>query len=406
MNKKDMSLNEKIKACRDINVLMGKNGLIQQLTKSTIETILNAELDEYLGYKKHEAKGRNSGDSRNGSSHKKIRSSSGDIELEIPRDRNGNFESKLIPKYAKSISSFDEKIISMYGKGLSTPDIQDHIKDIYGADISPAAISMITDKVVPLIKEWQNRKLKTIYAVVYFDAIYFYVHENNVVIKKAAYIAIGIDMDGKKDVLSITPGGNESASYWTTIFNDLKTRDVLQILITCIDGLPGLPEAMKEVFPKTRIQLCVIHMIRNSLKSVARKDKKQFMNDLKLVYQAETEAKALDARKALCHKWLKVYPKAVKPWFDHWHNVSGFYSYGEALRKTVYTTNIIESVNRQYRKVTKAKTIFPHDESLLKMLFLATRDIQKKWTGKIKNWDEILAQLKLAFGDEIMTPVV
>ena len=313
MSNKSTQRTKKLEDCKTMEDLMGKDGLIKNLLAGAIENILKAELDVHLGYKKHEAKGKRSGDSRNGFSHKKVQTTLGEVELEIPRDRNGSFEPKLLPKHTTNISIFDEKIISMYAKGMSTRDIQSHIKEIYGAEVSPAIVSMITDKVTPLVESWRNRALLAIYAILYFDAIFIFVHEGDKVVKKAVYICIGIDMQGNKDVLGLWLEEEESATFWRAVCENLKTRGVTKVLISCFDGLKGLPTAIKEAFPGVRVQLCTIHMIRNSLKYVEHKDKKTFMANLKDVYQAVDEPAALKALDALKTKWQKEYPKAVKP---------------------------------------------------------------------------------------------
>lgn len=386
----------KCKTAKDVNEL------VKKMTKSTLEKILQAELDEHLGYSKHESTGKNSGNSRNGSSQKTVRSSMGEMELDIPRDRNGNFEPILIKKHQKDIGEFDQRIISMYAKGMTTRDIQEHVKDIYGAEISPAMVSMITDKVEGLILEWQSRILEPIYTVAYFDAIYYKVKENGKIVSKAAYTCLAIDLEGHKDILGIWIGESESAKFWLTIFNELKNRGIKDILIACMDGLKGLPEALKITFPETETQLCVVHMIRNSIKFVSSKNQKTFIKDLKLVYQAASESEATTALDALVEKWGRVYPLAVNPWVNHWDKISTYFKYPADLRRMIYTTNAVESLHRQFRKVTKNRAVMPNDNALLKLLFLASRDIQKKWTMPVQNWSTTISQLHVIFGDRIM----
>ncbi len=399
--KEKFNYEEELKNCKSIEDLIGKNGLIKQMIKETLERLLQAELESHLGYKKHEAKGKNSGNSRNGDYSKTIRSSLGEVEVDIPRDRNGEFEPKIIKKHSKDISEFDEKIISMYAKGMTTRDIQDHVKDIYGVDISPTMVSMITDKIEDHIIEWQNRVLSTVYAVIYFDAIHYKVRENGKIISKAAYTCLGIDLEGHKDIVGIWIGENEGARFWMTIFNELRNRGVKDILIACMDGLKGLPEALKSVYPETEVQLCIVHMIRNSYKFVSSKNQKEFLKDLKKVYQAVSEEEAVVALDQLKTKWDK-YPLAVDPWIKNWNLVSIFFKYPAELRRIIYTTNAIEGLHRQFRKVTKTRSVLPNDGALLKILFLAARDIQKKWTMPMQDWSIIISQLHIIFEGRIM----
>lgn len=396
---KDVDLSNLAKECKSIKDI---NELVKMLTKDLVENALKAELDAHLGYKKSEVKGKNSGNSRNGTTLKTVRSSMGEMELDIPRDRNGEFEPVLVKKHQKDISEFDERIISMYAKGMTTRDIQDHVKDIYGADMSPAMVSMITDKVEGLVLDWQSRPLESIYAITYFDAIHYKVKDNGKVVCKAAYTCLGIDLEGNKDILGIWIGENESAKFWLAVFNELKNRGLKDILISCMDGLKGLPDALNLVFPDTETQLCIVHMIRNSIKYVASKNQKEFIQDLKLVYQAMSEAEASSALEKLIEKWGKTYPLAVNPWVNNWDKVSVYFKYPSELRRMIYTTNAVEALHRQFRKVTKNRAIMPNDNALLKLLFLASRDIQKKWTMPLQNWSLIISQLHLIFGDRIM----
>jgi transposase-like protein len=391
---------EELKNCKSVDDIVGKNGLIKKLIKNALESLLDAELENHLGYKKHEAKGKNSGNSRNGSSSKNIKSSYGEVEIDIPRDRNGEFEPAIIKKHERDISEFDEKIIGMYSKGMSTRDIQTHITELYGVEISPSLVSSITDKVQHLVSEWQSKALANVYAVAFFDAIHYKVRENGKIISKAAYTCLGVDVEGKKEILGVWIGENEGAKFWLSVFNQLKNRGVKDILIACMDGLKGLPEALKAVFPDTEIQLCIVHMIRNSMKFVGSKNQKEFIKDLKTVYQAPSETDAVASLDILKNKW-KQYPLAISPWYNNWENLSAYFKYPDELRRIIYTTNAVESVHRQYRKVTKNRVIFPNDESLLKLLFLASRDMQKKWTMPVRDWSIIISQLHIIFEDRV-----
>ena len=327
----------------------------------------------------------------------------GDMDVAIPRDRNGDYEPQLIKKYQNSVTQdMEEKILSMYAKGMTTGDIESHMRELYDIDISDSTISRITDKILPIVKEWQERPLEEVYAVVFMDAIHYHVRSEGRIVKRAVYIALGIDMNGKKDVLGMYVGENESAKFWLSIMNGLKNRGVEDILIACVDGLNGFPQAIEAVYPKTEIQQCIIHQIRNSTKFVSYKDIKKLMADLKLVYAAPTEETALNELELFKDKWDSKYPKIYKSWHDNWATLSTYFKYPEAVRRLIYTTNAIEGFNRQLRKVTKSKTVFPSDDSLLKMLYLATMDITKKWTGHRQDWGQIHSQLEIYFEERLI----
>lgn len=379
---------------------------IQELFKETIaefmEGSLEAEFDEELGYEPYDVKNKTTDNSRNGHSKKSLRTSMGKVEIDIPRDRNGDFEPQLIRKNQTSISQdMENKIISMYAKGMSTSDIADHIRDIYGLSVSDSTVSRITDKILPEAKEWQQRPLESVYAVVFMDAIHYHVRSEGQIIKKAVYIAIGVNMDGRKDVLGMWVGENESAKFWVGVLNSLRNRGVEDILIACTDNLTGFSQAIEAVFPKTDIQNCIIHQLRNSCKYVSYKDIKALMADLKKVYTAVDEEAALNALDAFATAWDAKYPKISKSWYDNWANLSTYFKFPPELRKLIYTTNTIEGFNRQLKKVTKAKSVFPTDDSLFKMLYLAMKDITKKWTGRRQDWSRIYAQLVIYYGDRI-----
>ena len=379
---------------------------IQKLFKETIaefmENGLEAELDEELGYSKYDYRNKETKNSRNGHSSKTLRTSFGDVEVSVPRDRKSEFEPQLLKKNQTSISQdIEEKILSMYAKGMTTGDIETHIRDIYGIEVSDTTISRITDKILPAAKEWQQRPLESIYAVVFLDAIHYHVRSEGQIVKKAVYIAIGVDLEGHKDVLGMWVGENESAKYWATVLNSLKNRGVEDILIVCTDNLTGFSAAIESVYPKTEIQNCIIHQLRNSSKYVSYKDIKALMADLKRVYAAVDEQSALDALEDFAEKWDKKYPKISESWRRNWPNLSTYFKFPEELRRLIYTTNNIEGFNRQLRKVTKSKSVFPTDDSLFKMLYLAMRDITKKWTGRRIDWGKIFAQLAVYYGDRI-----
>ena len=381
-------------------------GDIQQLFKETIaefmENGLDAELDEKLGYSKYDYRNKDTDNSRNGHSSKNLRTSFGDVEVSVPRDRKGEFEPQLLKKNQTSISQdIEDKILSMYAKGMTTSDIEAHIHDIYGVEVSDTTVSRITDKILPIAKEWQQRPLENIYAVVFMDAIHFHVRSEGQVIKKAVYIAIGIDLDGKKDVLGMWVGENESAKYWASVLNSLRNRGVEDIFIACTDNLTGFANAIEAVCPRTEIQNCIIHQLRNSTKYVSYKDIKALVADLKTVYAAVDESAAIDALDAFAEKWNGKYPKIAQSWRDNWPNLSTYFKYPEEVRRLIYTTNAIEGFNRQLRKVTKAKSVFPTDDSLFKMLYLAMTDITKKWTGRRQDWSRIHAQLTVYFEERM-----
>ena len=393
---------------RELLELAGVNGMddIQQLFRETIaefmETGLDAELDEHLGYDRYDTKEKDTDDSRNGHSSKTLRTSFGDTPIQIPRDRKGEFDPVLLRKNQTSISQdVEAKIISMYAKGMTTADIGDHIRDIYGIEVSESTVSRITDKVLPEAKEWQQRPLESVYAVIFMDAIHYHVRSEGQVVKKAVYIAIGIDLSGRKDVLGMWVGENESAKYWATVLNSLRNRGVEDIFIACTDNLTGFSNAIEAVFPRTDIQNCIIHQLRNSSKYVSYKDLKALMADLKQVYAAVDEPAAEEALDRFAERWDKKYPKISASWRANWANLSTYFKFPEELRRLIYTTNAIEGFNRQLRKVTKSKAVFPTDDSLFKMLYLAMLDITKKWTGRRQDWSVIHAQLAVYYADRM-----
>jgi len=385
-----------------INDVAGVQELFKEMVSTVLENGLEAELDEELGYSKYDYRNKQTDNSRNGYSEKTMKTSFGDMDISIPRDRKGDFDPQIIKKQQTTLSGdIEEKILSMYAKGMTTADIESHIREIYGIDVSDSTISRVTDKILPVVKEWQSRPLESIYAVVFMDAIHFHVRSEGQIIKKAVYIAVGINMDGIKDVLGMWVGENESAKFWLSIMNGIRNRGVEDILIASVDGLTGFTNAIEAVFPQTEIQQCIIHQIRNTTRFVSYKDIKLLMADLKKVYAAVDEPTALYELDSLDDKWRGKYPKIAVSWRANWANLSAYFKYPEEVRKLIYTTNAIEGFNRQLRKVTKSKSVFPTDDSLLKMLYLAMIDITKKWTGRRQDWGRIHSQLEIYFAVRI-----
>ena len=396
--------NSEIKKCKTIDDVLGKNGLVQRLVKDVLENILEAEMDEHLGRDKYQRQSNiepGERNYRNGYSQKNLRSSFGDVDLDIPRDRKSEFEPQIVKKYETVCNELDKKIISLYAKGMTTSDIQAEIEDLYGITISPSMVSKITDKVIATATEWQNRMLDKIYPIVYLDAMYFKVRSNGKIVNKAVYICLGYTMEGYKDILGLWVDEAEGAKFWLGICNDLKNRGVKEILIACMDGLKGLPQAIQTVFPSANIQTCIVHQIRNSIKYIASKDKKSFMKDLKEVYKAPTEELALAQLDKLKETWGNSYGMVIDSWYNNWNNLSTFFDFSPRIRKMIYTTNALEGFNRQVRKYTKSRTIFPTDESLNKGVYLATMEIMEKWTQPVPNWGATLAELTLFFTEEL-----
>ena len=378
------------------------NELMKEFIAEMVGGVLEGERDDYLDYDRYDTENKKTTNSRNGYGEKTLHTTYGDTPLKVPRDRDGEYDPVIIKKYQKTVNAdIENKIISMYAKGMTTADMEDHLKEMYGIEISDSTISRITDRILPIAKEWQSRPLENIYAVVFLDAIHYKVRSEGRIIKKAVYIAIGIDLDGNKDVLGLWVGENESSKFWLGILNGLKNRGVEDILITCVDGLTGFNEAIAAAYPKTEIQRCIIHQIRNSTKYVSYKDIKKLMIDLKRVYKAPTEEDALLSLDEFAEMWGKKYPKIADSWRRNWPELSTYFKYPQSVRTLIYTTNTIENFNRQMRKVTKNKSVFPTDDSLFKMLYLATRDITKKWSMRRKNWGEIYSQLAIYFDERI-----
>lgn len=375
---------------------------IKSLFADVLNEVLQCEMDEQLGYDKHE---RTESDDtkknyRNGSTKRKMKTQLGEVEISVPRDRNGEYEPKIISKYQRNTDGLEDKILSLYAHGMSTRDIQEQIKDLYDIDISSELVSKISEKIIPEVNEWQNRPLEEYYPFIFMDAIHYKIRENHQIISKAAYVVLGVNADGYKDILGIWVGGNESSKFWLGVLNELKSRGVKNVDLFCVDGLTGFREAISAVYPFAGIQRCIIHQIRSSSKYVSYKHIKEFMSDLKLVYGALNEEAALEKLLEFKEKWQTQYPSAVKSWEDNWDILSTFFAYPVEIRKIIYTTNIIEGLNRQFRKVTKTKAVFPNDDSLRKMLYLASQNITKKWTQRYKNWDIVIRQLEIMHEDQ------
>lgn len=375
--------------------------MLKDLLGDTLQGMLEAEMDQKLGYSKYDYQNKETDDSRNGYSKKTVTSSMGAIDLDIPRDRKGEFEPQIVKKNQTDISNIEDQVLSMYAKGMTTRDISTHLWDVYGVEASAEMISHMTDRILPMAREWQNRPLERKYAVVFMDAVHFNVREDNRTVKKAVYVAIGIKLAGQREVLGMWVGGNESAKYWLGVLNEIKNRGVEDIMIVSVDGLTGFGDAIHAVFPKAEVQRCIVHQIRYSTKFISYKDIKPFMKDLKLVYKADTEELALAALDELEEQWGHKYPSSIASWRNNWAQLSTYFKYPTEIRKIIYTTNSIENFNRQLRKVTKARAIFPSDDALFKMIYLAMIDATKKWTGKSWDWGQTLDQLCIYFGDRI-----
>ena len=387
---------------KSMDDFFGKDGIFARLFASTLEQMLEAELSEHLGYEPYEAKGRNSGNNRNGKYTKKVRSSEGETTIQVPRDRNGDFEPQLVKRYAANTNELEDKIIGMYAKGMTVRDIQGTLQELYGIDVSPTTLSAITDKVWERVESWQSRPLASLYVIIYLDAIHIKMRREGKVENTAVYVVLGVDLEGHRDVLGHWVGaGGESANFWLSVITDLQSRGVKDILIACMDGLTGFKEAVLAVFPKTEIQRCIIHQIRNSLKYISWKDKKAFMVDLKAVYQAPTREAAEGNLRKLKEIWNGQYAVAIRSWDNNWEDLATFFDYPAAIRRMIYTTNAVEGYNRQLRKVTKSRSSFPTGEAVRKLLFLANRDIIKKWTNPMTDWPSILNQLVIRFGERV-----
>ncbi len=379
----------------DIQTAEDIQDALKDLLGGTIKEMMESEMDEHLGYSKSERYA--SDDYRNGYKQKQVNSSYGSLTIDVPQDRNSSFEPQVVKKRQKDISDIDQKIISMYAKGMTTRQISDTLMDIYGFEASEGFISDVTDKILPQIEDWQNRPLSAVYPVIYIDAIHYSVRDNGIIRKLAAYVILGINQDGYKEVLTIEVGENESAKYWLSVLNSLKNRGVQDILIICADGLTGIKEAIAASFPQTEYQRCIVHQVRNTLKYVADKDRKLFATDLKTIYHAPDEKHGIEARNRVTSKWSEKYPMAMKSWEKNWDVISPIYKFSEDVRKVIYTTNAIESLNSTYRKLNRQRSVFPSDQALLKALYLSTFEATKKWTMPLRNWGKVYGELAIMY---------
>ena len=383
----------------DINSAEDIQEALNDLLGGTINEMMEAEMDEHLGYEKSERSSND--DSRNGYKKKTVNSSSGSFSIDVPQDRKSTFEPQVVKKRQKDISDIDHKIISMYAKGMTTRQISETIEDIYGFDVSEGFISDVTDKILPEIHDWQNRPLESLYPVVFVDAIHYSVKDNGIIRKMAAYVILAINRDGIKEVLGIYIGENESAKYWLGLFNELKNRGLKDILVLCADGLTGMKEAVNTAFPKTEYQRCIVHQVRNTLKYVADKDRKEFAADLKSIYQAVTEKQAKANRDKVSEKWHEKYPNAMKSWTTNWDVITPIFKFSATVRKVIYTTNAIESLNSSYRRLNRQRSVFPDSQALMKALYLATTEATKKWTMPIRNWGRVYGEFSIMYEDRI-----
>lgn len=373
--------------------------LIQQFMQKTLQTALDSELEEHLGYKKHDVSGRSTGNSRNGSTPKTLRSDLGEIPINTPRDRNGTFEPQLVKKNQTRFDGFDDKIVALYAKGMTTRDIQETLKELYGVDVSHNLISRVTDNLTSEIKAWQERVLDPVYAIMYLDCIVVKVKQDNQIINKSIYLALGVNMDGRKELLGMWISENEGSKFWLSVLTEMQNRGVQDIFIACVDGLKGFPDAIKTVYPQTKIQLCIVHQVRNSLRYVPHKNMKAVAKDLKAIYQAATLEQAETALSEFSEKWDDLYPSISKSWLNNWANLSTLFDYPADIRKVMYTTNAIESLNMVIRKAIRNRRIFPCDNSAFKVVFLAVQAAAKKWTMPIRDWRPALNRFHIEFGD-------
>ena len=383
----------------DIKTAKDIEDALKDLLGGTIQEMLESEMDEHLGYREYERS--ENPDYRNGKKTKKIRGNFGEAEIEVPQDRDGTFEPQVVKKRQKDISGIEQKIISLYAKGMTTRQISETIEDIYGFEVSDGFVSDITDRLLPQIEEWQKRPLDAVYPIVFIDAVHFSVRDNGQIKKLAAYVILAVSLTGHKEVLSVHIGENESAKYWLGVLNELKNRGVKDIFVICADGLTGMKEAVNTAFPQTELQRCIVHQVRNTLKYVGEKNKKEFANDLKTIYHAVSEEEAQKQLKRVSEKWEKDYPNAMKSWYTNWDVISPIFKFSAQVRKVIYTTNAIESLNSGYRRLNKQRSVFPSDTALLKALYLATHEIAKKWTMPLRDWGKVLGELEIMYPDRL-----
>jgi len=400
-SKQDTLIDELLEDVSDPKDILGKNGLLKQLTKRLVERTLEAELTDHLGYEPHEQKGRGTGNNRNGKGQKTVQSETGSIEIQVPRDRNGTFEPKLIKKRQRRLEGFDEKVLYLYSSGLSTRGIQEQLEELYGVEVSPTLISNVTNAVMDDVRAWQSRPLSSVYPILYFDALFVKSRQEGPVRNKAVYLALGINLSGVKELLGLWIAETEGSKFWFSVFNELKNRGVQDCFIACVDGLKGLPEAIETVFPETQVQLCIVHKLRNSFKYVPWKDRKAVAKDLRAVYGAATIEEAEQSLDTFSDLWDAKYPAISPSWRADWDKLTVFFDYTPEIRKVIYTTNAIESLNFSLRKMLKNRGAFPNDDSIIKALYLAINRVAKKWTMPIRDWKAALNQFVILFGDRV-----
>ena len=400
-SKQDALIDELLQNCHDSKDILGKDGLLKQLTKRLVERTLEAELTDHLGYEPHSLKGHGSGNNRNGKGHKTVQSDSGALEIEVPRDRNGTFEPQLVKKRQRRLEGFDDKVLALYARGLSTRDIQGQFEELYGVEVSPTLISNVTNAVMEEVRAWQSRPLSSVYPILYFDALFVKSRQEGPVKNKAVYLALGINLEGEKELLGLWMAETEGSKFWLSVFNELKSRGVQDCFIACVDGLKGLPEAIEAVFPRTQVQLCIVHKLRNSFKFVPWKERKAVAKDLRAVYGAMTLAEAEEALDRFSDTWDAKYPAISPSWRAEWGRLKVFFDYSPEIRKVIYTTNAIESLNYSLRRLLKMRGAFPNDDSILKILYLAINRVAKKWTRPIRDWKAALNQFVILFEDRV-----
>jgi putative transposase len=396
----DRMLDELLKGKKPEEIL-GQEGLLKELTKRLMERALQGEMTAHLGYEKHAPEGHNSGNSRNGTSSKQVITESGELSIQVPRDRKGDFEPQLVPKGQRRLPGFDEKVIALYARGLTTRDIQGHLQELYGVEVSPALISSVTDAVLEDVQAWQSRPLEAVYPIVYLDAIHLKLRRNGHVQVQAVYLALGIGLDGLKDLLGLWVGESEGAKFWMNILTELKNRGVQDILVACVDGLKGFPEAIGALYPRTEVQLCIVHMVRNSLRYVSWKERKQVAGDLRAIYTASTAEAAAVALEAFAKKWDGRFPSISQSWRSRWEQVTPFFAYPPEIRKVIYTTNAIESINASIRKVTTKRGAFPTPDSVRKVLYLAIRKASERWSRPVRDWSRALNHFAIVFDGRV-----
>lgn len=400
-SKQDALIDELLKECRDPKQILGKEGLLKQLTKRLVELALQAELTDHLGYEPNAAEGRGVENSRNGYGQKTLQGDTGPIQVEVPRDRNSSFEPQLVKKRQRRLEGFDDKVLALYSRGLSTRDIQGQLEELYGTEVSPTLISNVTDAVLEEVRAWQSRPLSAVYPILYFDALFVKTRQEGPVATKAIYLALGINLEGEKELLGLWVAQTEGSKFWLTVFNELKNRGVCDCFIACVDGLKGLPEAVEAVFPRTQVQLCIVHKLRNSLKYVPWKERKAVAADLRAVYASPTLTEAEQALARFSERWDAKYPAISPSWRADWHRLTVFFDYSPEIRKVIYTTNAIESLNYSLRKLLKTRGAFPNDEAIIKIIYLAIQRVAKKWTMPIRDWRAALNQFVILFGDRV-----